>query len=366
MAIPIEGYTVVAQRDRIQDLLDSEKVPTPNATVLADDYLWRCSFMTEGDATRFAKSLESLGLNISQGPDSDVVLVNEFDLAIAPYCEWLLTARWEKAVIAWLAGTDPRTLVARQGWDPKIGSGLSFRTSTEGFEFVRLDDNNVEVYRDKGTGQLHYVGRTSVPVASLFRTAADIVRKHFRVAGQPALTGADADDVTRAIAMLDKALAESRDDWHIHWFHGKGHVALGNLLAAYESFHCAYALEKNEEAILRELAGTCLALGKFDEGLRLGERAVTLHPDNHELLGNLALAHLLAGNVEPAQRTIKAAQTIQPIDTINSYLATVINDVAAGRRPIPKSMDDLNPRPRQRPQRTSPQSQKKFWQFWKK
>jgi len=366
MAIPIEGYTVVAQRDRIQHLLDQEKVTIPTPTVVTDDHLWRCSFMTEADAARFAKSLESLGLNISQGPDSDVALVNEFDLAIVPYCEWLLTARWDKAVIAWLAGTEPRTVSAREGWDPKVGSGLSFRANTEGLEFVRLDENNIEVYRDKATGQLQYVARTSAPVEHLFRSAADIIlEKGLRVAEQPPLTGKDADDVTRAIAMLDKALSEVSDEWRIYWFHGKGHIALGNLESAYDSFHRAYTLEENEEVIPRELAGACLALGKFDEALRLAERAVTMHPDNHELIGNLALAHLLAGNVPAAQRSIRAAQTIQPNDKINSWLATAIDDVAAGRRPIPTSMDELK-RPPPRPAQPTQRSPKKFWQFWKR
>ena len=53
--------------------------------------------------------------------------------------------------------------------------------------------------------------------------------------------------------------------------------------------------------IVRELAGTCLELGKFDDGVELTERAVALHPDNHELLANLALAHLLTGRVKAGQ-----------------------------------------------------------------
>ena len=52
MAIPIEGFTVVAKRERIQPLLDNEQVSILNATTLADDDIWRCSFMTLDDATR--------------------------------------------------------------------------------------------------------------------------------------------------------------------------------------------------------------------------------------------------------------------------------------------------------------------------
>jgi hypothetical protein len=53
MAITIDAYTVVAQLRRVQHLLDSDKLPTPNSTILADDDLWRCSFMTHSDANIF-------------------------------------------------------------------------------------------------------------------------------------------------------------------------------------------------------------------------------------------------------------------------------------------------------------------------
>lgn len=365
MAIPIKGYTVVARLDRLQHLLDAKKVTFPNSTILNDENLWRCSFMTEDDASKFANSLELLGLNISKGPDSDVVLVNEFDLNIAPYCEWLHATRWEKAVIAWLAGTEPLSVVTRDGWDPKVGSGLNFRTSTDGLEFVRLE-GNVEVYRDIATGELVYIGRTSAPIESLFRSAAKIILKHLRSPGEQPVEGSQAIEVADAVAMLDKVLSETAGEWRVHWIHGKGHLALGNVTRAYESFHRAYDIEKSETAIVRELAGTCLVLGKFDEGLEVAEQAAVLAPDNHELIGNLAIAHLLAGNVTPAQRTIEAAQKLKPNDETNKHLSTIINDVVAGRRRQPRSIDDLHHQSMSR-HNFSPQNvKKKFWQFWKK
>jgi hypothetical protein len=126
MAIPIEGYSIVAQTARIQRLLDDHAFAIPNSTALGDDHIWSCSFMAQVDAEKFLQILADLGLNVSQGPDSDVVLVNEFDRSIDPYCEWLATGAWEKAVIAWKAGTRPESVVAREGWDPQVGSGLVF------------------------------------------------------------------------------------------------------------------------------------------------------------------------------------------------------------------------------------------------
>src|SRR5262245_16075132 len=136
MAIPIEGYSVVAQLERIRPLLESKQLRGPGAAVIADDDLWRCAFMSMDDAAAFLQSLESLGLNTTKGPDSDAVLISEFDGSITPYCEWLQTAKWEKAVIGWKAGTQPRTVSAREGWDPTVGSGLTFCASSEELDLV--------------------------------------------------------------------------------------------------------------------------------------------------------------------------------------------------------------------------------------
>src|SRR5262245_20029500 len=137
MALTIEGFTVVAQLERIESLIEQQQVELPNGTSLADGLLWRCSFMAEDDATRFLRQLAQLGLNVDQGPDSDAVLVSEFDESISPYCEWLTIARWEKAVIAWKTGTTPDKVIAREGWSPQVGSGLTFQDQHPPLEFVR-------------------------------------------------------------------------------------------------------------------------------------------------------------------------------------------------------------------------------------
>lgn len=94
MAVPIEGFSIVAQKARIQHLLDDHAFAIPNSTALNDEHIWKCSFMAQADANKLLQTLEILALNVSQGPDSDVVLVNEFDRSVDPYCEWLTTAIW--------------------------------------------------------------------------------------------------------------------------------------------------------------------------------------------------------------------------------------------------------------------------------
>lgn len=340
MALPIEGFTVVVRRERIQDLLDAKRLAIPNGTALADEFLWRISFMTPADAHVFVETLESLGINATKGPDSDAATVNEFDGAVEPYCEWLEMMRWEKAVIAWLAGTTPKTVTAREGWDPKVGSGLEYRSAHDGLELLRVEDN-VEVYRDKATGKELYIGRSDTPVESLYDVAKEIVFRHMRTIGEQKLEGSEAEEVARAVAMIDRVVENVTDNWRVHWVHGKGRLALGNLSKAHESFQRAYELEKNEQAIARELCGACLELGKFDDAVSVGERAVALVPDDDGLLANLALAYLMARNISAAQKAIGASYARNAVDPINALLHRVIGEVAAGHRPIPNSMAEL-------------------------
>lgn len=342
MAVPIEGYSVVAQFPRIQRLLDDGSVKVPNSTALADTHIWKCSFMALDDARKFLQTLEKLGLNGSQGPDSDVVIADEFHRTIEPYCEWLKMAVWEKAVIGWKEGTRPETVTARQGWDPKVGSGLVFHdlSTMQFLEFLRLE-NNVEVFRNKKTGQEVYIGRTSTPVDALFRTSSEVVRKHFKNPGEPPLTGDAAKAVLAAVTSLEKVTAEAPNWWNAQWFLGKGHMALGNYDKAYDAFRRAYAIEKNIEAILRELAGACLELKRFDEAVEIAQAAVSLDPTNAELLGNLSVAFLLAQQLVPARKTIDAATKIDPNDRINQTISRVLREIETGRREQPQSIRDL-------------------------
>lgn len=343
MAIPIEGFSVVARKERIQPLLDRDAIAIPNATALADAHLWKCSFMAMADAEKFSGALEKLGLNASRGPDPDVVIVAEFDRSVEPYCEWLKTGIWEKAVIAWLEGTDPRTVTAREGWDPKVGSGLQFHdpSSMQSLVFLRLDDH-VEVFLNQKTGKEVYIGRTSTPVDALFRTASEIIRKHFVTAGQPPLSGSQATEVAKASRMLEQVLAEVPDWWNAQWFYGKSKIALGNYESAYQAFSHAYLHEKNVECILRELAGVCLELGRFEEAVTVAEAALALDPANAELLGNLALAFILAGRTGHARKAVDAAVKLDPEDRINQTVSRIISEIEDGQREQPRSLRDLS------------------------
>lgn len=356
MAVTIEGYAVVVQRQRIEHLLESGDMPRPNATPIGDAHIWRCCFMVHQDALDYCAQLESLGLNVSQGPDSDVVLIDEYERTTAPYCEWLVTAQWENAVIAWLAGTDPKKLTVREGWTPQKGSGIQRGGAIDvsELELLRIE-GSLEVYRHKQTGKEHYIGRTSTPVDSMFQLATQTIRSHWREPGRSPLTGQPASDVRDALEMLQKCVVERPDNWRLHWFLGKGRAFLGETSAAYDSLRRAYDLASDEEPVSRELAGICLELGRGEEAVGYAERSVAAHPDSHEVIANLALTHLIAGNSTAAVKSIQAALKLAPNDDANRAIAGLINDVVGGRRLAPAKLSDVYAEPQP----------KRWWQFWK-
>lgn len=122
---------------------------------------------------------------------------------------------------------------------------------------------------------------------------------------------------------------------------GKGWQALGNEQAAYEAMNKSFEHCEDNESVPREFAGLCLQMGRAYEAVKIGERAASLRPDNHETLGNLACAYLVSGHFVEAKKTIDAALKLNPSDSINRNLARILDDVTTGRRPQPQNLIEL-------------------------
>ena len=365
MAITIEGFTVVAQLDRIQDLLENDSFESPRRSI-KDDELWKCSFMAQDDAENLLALLASHELNVDQGPDSDAVLVSEFDQSVSPYCEWLQIGEWEKAVIAWKSGTDPRTVVAPEGWDPQKGSGLIFHEQeSENLEFLRID-GGVEVYLNKSTGEEVFIGRSKVSVEARYKTASRAIFDNMLQPGQPPLDGELASEVSEAVKMLEELLVEGVDTWQVHFILAKGQVALGGVEEAYPLMKKATEIAPEEEVCFRELGAICLEMGNFEEGVLVCEKAVSLRPQNHESLGNLSVAYLMAGRIDEAVKTIAYAMKLNEDDQVNRGVQSIISDVKNETRPMPQTMEELRtPFSRSASPVEQSATKKRFWEFWK-
>lgn len=370
MAIAIEGATVVVRIDSATELVEGGvKTLTdiaPNSMALADEHLWRCPFMVDAEAEKFLGRLVQVGLNSTPGPNPDAVIVNEFDLEISPYCEWLKVARIQKAVIAWLDGTTPTSVMAREGWSFEEGSGLQRHSEDDpDLEFLRRE-NGIEVYFDNKSQKEIYLAIKSPSIDALnasFKRAAQVIRNHWIQPGEKPISGSAVDEVRAAIAELTNGVDADPDHWQSHLMIGKGWQALGDEHAAYTSLNRAFKHSEENESVPRELAGLCLQMGRVDEAVKIGERAASLRPDNHETLGNLACAYLVAGRHAEATKTIEGALKLDSSDVINCRLAAMIFDVTMGRRPQPHTLAELMTNP---PNATPAQSLWQRLQFWKR
>jgi Flp pilus assembly protein TadD len=371
MAIPIEGTTVVVRCAQITPLIEAGRIVAPNNTCLQDDHLWRCSFMEDREAHVFLHILGREGLNVTQGPDPDAVVVTEYDQKTQPYCEWLAFGTWDKAVIAWLVGTQPERVVAREGWDPSVGSGLN-RMSEEELkrDFVHESTKDgVEAYVHRETGKRIYLGRSQLSPERMFKEASAIVSKFAFDVGLEPLTGSAATEMLEAERKLETLVNDSPNWWAAWWMLGKARQRRGRLEAGREAYRKAAEASGNHITCLRELGGICLELGDFAEAVDVATRAVVIEPDNHELIGNQAISFLLADRISEAAKAIDTAVRLNPQDTVNRNVEILIRQVVAGERERPRTLQEaMRPPTRKRKlKKMDPdmkQEQRPWWKFW--
>ena len=345
MAIAVEAFCVVGNLQTIDaaDLLSRDALTdlAPNSNVLNDDDLWRCSFMAESDAAAFLERLNEIGFSTTTGPNSDFVLVNEADQEITPYCEWLEVTTYQKGVIAWKVGSNPENVTARAGWTPEKGSGLKFgnRHRMEELEFVRLE-GNVEVYRDKSSGELVYIGRTETPVEALYESSATVILQNRLAPGQPPVRGKRKQEISQAIEDLEKVVKNHPHFWRAHYVIGKGNRVIGDLENAYSAFHNAFEINADGNNVCRALISICLDTDRVEQALLVAIKEATLFPDNEETLGNLATCYLLNKQVPAARKTIDAALRLNPTSPVSQQIDELIQAVEAGECPCPLTLHE--------------------------
>ena len=159
MSVLIEYYNVVIQRDTLERKypggLSQYAQDCPTATYCYDDYLTRIGFMAYDDAEAFARRL----LRNCHLDAQEIAIVKQLQ-GILSSRDWLEYARHRDGFEAcWLKGTDPTQFAAPAGWSvEKARESRPVLFKADQGEFVR-HEKGVDVYRDRNTGELIYVGR---------------------------------------------------------------------------------------------------------------------------------------------------------------------------------------------------------------
>ena len=135
--------------------------------------------------------------------------------------------------------------------------------------------------------------------------------------------------VVRAAELFERASAARPDSQPALVALGQVRQSLGEHEAAYAAFTSALAIEPHDVAVWAELCGECLALGRADEAVQAGQRAVELAPDSAGLRANLALAYLHAERLPDALGAVTEAVARDPSDPRIAELSQAVERAAA-------------------------------------
>jgi tetratricopeptide (TPR) repeat protein len=181
----------------------------------------------------------------------------------------------------------------------------------------------------------------------LYDRGADAIKPYMILDGAPRPT-IDAAARRRIERGIDDLLAHARANpasFSALWLAGKAYQSLGDHEAFARELGRSFAIAPDNANVAREYAAALLALRRHADAVDVSRAACAADPLDDGLVANLAVAQLLAGHLDDAAATIKRALARDAADPITRRIATVLDDVRAGRRPQPESLDDLQ-RPR--------------------
>lgn len=347
MAVILEGFNLVVRNvtldGRLPGGVGGVLRDAPNGMACTDGRVTRLGFMDGDDLERFRSRLEAQGV-----AEAEVASISAAAPGEAP--EWLRVGRYAGAMAAWLPEADPEPLVVPLRRRPGSLEFLSREEVGQRFEFVRRDDG-VDVFRNKETGELAYVGRTAAApteldpegmdrVTALYERGVKLIEPYLplhgdRRAGKHGWWATRR--IRKGIGCLEQVAAD-RPVWNVLWLIGMAYRALGDAQASHANLRGSFELNPSQPDVAREYVAACLALGEGEEAARAALQICRAHPEDAGLRANLGLALLVAGRVEEALEAAREALGLSPDDRITQNLCGLIEDVRAGRRPRPTQL----------------------------
>jgi hypothetical protein len=316
VAVVLDGCAVVARRAVVEaklsgGLTDWFKI-VPNRMACADRDLCFVGFMVGQDAESFVLKLESIGFaGERDGAYRDVALVGK-DGPWPHACPWLRVGHYGGVTAVWMDGTDPDPLVVPVSWRPNALINISDEEAARRLRFVRRD-GDVEVWLNLETGEEVYRARTGPShtmepeIEERFKTVVDGIKPLVTFgAPQRQLGWFERRRLAKGIRELD-AIA-SGDRWRVWWYLGMSQRAAGNNEGAFDALERAYRANPAHADVSREFGGQCLALGRGGQAVTVCERNCSLHPKDASLRANLALACVVAGDMNRAKVEITRAR----------------------------------------------------------
>jgi tetratricopeptide (TPR) repeat protein len=147
----------------------------------------------------------------------------------------------------------------------------------------------------------------------------------------------------RAIELFTGCLAIAPEAWPCMWTLGKLQQILNEDEAALGWFERAARIEPANVDVWREAFIQAGVLGHCRKSLIFAQKAVDLRPDDHGLLGNLAMALLLNRNGNEALAAAERACALKPDDQVNKGIYRFVRAVTELKTPWPRSLPKAGP-----------------------
>jgi Flp pilus assembly protein TadD len=146
----------------------------------------------------------------------------------------------------------------------------------------------------------------------------------------------------RAAGLFQRALTLNPDGWSSMYAIGKIYQRLGRAEEALSWFGRAHDLNPDQPDVSREAGLAAMDLGKGDLAIGYCRSAIAARPDDPGLVANLALAYLIKGDISMARSAAEEAVSAAPDDQISCFVRSVIDEVAGGHRPMPKTTLEIS------------------------
>jgi tetratricopeptide (TPR) repeat protein len=179
----------------------------------------------------------------------------------------------------------------------------------------------------------------------LFKEAADIAMKEIQLHDRPQLPAPGwllRRKLDHVLKLFNKVLQLKPENWSAMWLMGKVHQRLQNKPEALEWFGRAYQVNPSHPDVAREASMSAMELGQNDDAIAYAYRAAQITPQDHGLLTNLALAYLLAGQIDHAKTCVEQSLAGSPDDKISQTIAAMIRHFASSGSAPPNTTPALS------------------------
>ena len=145
----------------------------------------------------------------------------------------------------------------------------------------------------------------------------------------------------KAIKEFQECLEIVPDHWQSMFLMAKTYQRLENHAEALELLEKAFMLEVENHSIPMEASLEAMHMENIDKALYYSEESLKRKPNDFALMGNHAMNLLVACKDDEAKKTIEQAISLEPDDSVNKNVKSIINDVISGKRKRPTFQDAI-------------------------